>query len=461
MADFDVIVVGGGTGNNVAAAAADAGLETALVEPGPLGGTCLNRGCNPSKMLIQAADAVECVRNAGKFHVDASLDGADVGAMVEEMSATLSDVAEGMEERYREKEHLTLFGERTRFVDERTLELGGEAVAGEKVVVAAGSRPVVPPIDGLDDAAYLTSDEALYLDEAPESLVILGGGYIAVELGYFFEAMGTDVTVVEKHDTLVSREDGDVAAAFTDAASERFDVRTGYRVTAVEEGGDGHVVRAEAADDGGAGGGDDALAVRGEEVLVALGRRPNGDTLNLDAAGVETDDEGFVETNEYLETTAEGVWAQGDIVGAAPFKHAGDYETRHTVANVVRGERRALDLSAMPHAIFTEPQIAGVGATEEELESAGREYAVGRAEMPDSPMGRAKKLDVGFVKALVAPDGGILGCHVFGEEAATLLHEAVVAMRNDLSAADVVDTLHVHPTLNGVVASAFRDAADP
>ncbi|OYR79025.1 dihydrolipoamide dehydrogenase, partial [Halorubrum distributum] len=212
---------------------------------GPLGGTCLNRGCNPSKMLIQAANAVNHVRDAEQFHVGATLEGVDHAAVVDEMDDLLGGIAGDMETRYREKEHLTLFKERTKFLDERTVELGGEAVTAEKVVVAAGSRPIVPPIDGLEDAEYLTSQDALYLRETPESLVILGGGYIAVELGYFFEAMGTDVTIVEMMNSLIPREDGDIAEAFTEIAADRHDVYTGHRVTAVEEAGEEYAVRAE------------------------------------------------------------------------------------------------------------------------------------------------------------------------------------------------------------------------
>ena len=450
MADFDVLVIGGGTGNNVAAAAADAGLETALVEPGPLGGTCLNRGCNPSKMLIQAANTVNHVRDAERFHVDATLDGVDHAAVVDEMDDLLGGIAEDMEARYREKENLTLFEEHTQFVDERTVRLGGEAVTAEKVVVAAGSRPIVPPIDGLEDVDYLTSQDALYLRETPERLVILGGGYIAVELGYFFDAMGTDVTIVEMMDSLIPREDGDVAEAFTDIAADRHDVYTGHRVTAVEEASEGYAVHAETE----AG---EETTVEGQEVLVALGRRPNSDTLNLETTGIDVDDRGFIETDDYLQTTAENVWAQGDIAGNALFKHSGDYETRHTVANVVHGESRAIDLSAMPHTIFTEPQIAGVGATEEDLDDEGTEYVVGRAEYADSAMGRAKKLDNGFVKVLAAPDGEILGAHAIGYEASTLLHEAVLAMRTGATVDDVAGAIHAHPTLSKVVEAAFQD----
>ncbi len=451
MAHYDVLVFGGGTGNNVAAAAADAGLETALVEKGPLGGTCLNRGCNPSKMLIQAANAATHVREAGKFFVDATLQDVDYAAIVDDMDETLAPLAEGMAESYEGKDHLTMYRAEGTFVDERTVAVDGQRLTADKVVVAAGSRPLVPPIDGLEEVEYMTSDDALYRRDQPDSLVILGGGYIAVELGYFFESLGTDVTIVEMLDSLVPREDHEIANEFTDVARERHDVYTGHRATAVESEGDGVVVHAGAED------GREAT-VRGDDLLVALGRRPNTDTINTDAAGVETDDNAFVVTNDHLETSAEGVWAQGDIADNAMFKHSGDYETDVMVENVVHDGDATAEFTAMPHAIFTEPQMAGVGATEDELQEEGTEYVVGREDLPGTPMGRAKKLDHGFVKALASPDGEILGCHALGYEASTMIHEVVVAMRAGSGhVSDVTDTIHAHPALNKVVEYAFQD----
>jgi mycothione reductase len=452
MPDFDVIVVGGGTGNNVAAAAADAGLQTALVEPGPLGGTCLNRGCNPSKMLIQAANAVSDVRRASDFHVDATVEDVDYEAVVDEMDDLLGGIAEDMADRYRQRDNLTLVDDYATFVDDRELEVGGKTITGQRVVVATGSRPLVPPIDGLEDVEYMTSEDALYRRDLPDSLVVLGGGYVAVELGYVYETMGVDVTIVEMEDTLLPREDREVAAAFTDIAADRHDIYTGHRVTAVEAAGDEKRVHAET--ESGI-----ERTVAADDVLVALGRRPNTDDLGLENAGIETDDRGFVRTNEYLETTADGVWAQGDVAGNAMFKHSGDYETRHSIANVVRDEQRALDLSAMPHAIFTDPQIAGVGATEDELRTSDVDYLVGRADVSDSAMGRAMKLEDGFLKVYASPEGEILGAHALGHEASVLLHEVVVAMRNGISVPNVADTIHAHPTLSKVVESAFQDVS--
>ncbi|ACV11025.1 pyridine nucleotide-disulphide oxidoreductase dimerisation region [Halorhabdus utahensis DSM 12940] len=456
MAHYDVVVIGGGTGNNVAAAAADAGLDTALIEKGSLGGTCLNRGCNPSKMLIQAANAAQQVQDADRFFLDASLHDVDFSAIVSDMDETLSGLAEGMEADYRATDDLTLYDDEAVFVDERTVLVDDEHISGEKVVVAAGSRPFIPPIEGLGTVEYLTSREALYLDEQPESLVIIGGGYIAVELGYVFETLGTDVTIIESGETLLGREDPEVSEAFTEIARKRHDVHTGYRATAVEPLGEGVRVFAEGGD-----GGDDVIECSGEDVLVAAGRRPNSDSLDVASAGIETDNRGFIVTDERLQTSAENVWAQGDIAGNAMFKHAGDYETRVVIDNVVHDAGREMDLSALPHAVFTEPQIAGVGATEAELKTADHPYVVGRQALPDTPMGRAKKLEEGFVKVLATPDGEILGCHMLGEEVSTMIHEVLVAMRaGSGQLSDITDTIHAHPTLNKAVEYAFRDALD-
>ena len=451
MTEYDVLVVGGGTGNNVAAAAADAGLDTALVEKGKLGGTCLNRGCNPSKMLIQAATAANHVRDAEDFFLDARLNGVDFEAIVDDMDETLSALADGMEESYRERDTLTMYNDEAVFADERTVEVGGERVSGEKVVVAAGSRPLVPPIDGLDSVDYLTSSDALYLRDQPDSLVIMGGGYIAVEMGYFFESLGTEVKIIEMMDSLVPREDEAVSETFTEIARERHDVYTGHRATAVESDGSEIVVHAETEDG-------DEVAVSGEELLVALGRRPNTDTLDVEAAGIETDDRGFITVDDQLRSSAENVWAQGDIADNAMFKHSGDYETEVTIDNVVHGNGREADLSAMPHTIFTEPQMSGVGATEQDLREEGVEYVVGEQSIPDTPMGRAKKLDHGFVKVLAAPDGEILGCHMLGYEASTMIHEVVVAMRSAGGhVEDITGIIHAHPTLNKAAQYAFED----
>jgi dihydrolipoamide dehydrogenase len=450
--DYDVIVIGGGTGNKVASAASGAGMRTALVEPGPIGGTCLNRGCNPSKMLIQRANVANTVRDAEQFGISAEVTDVDFQGFVREVNQELGDIAEGMKTGKQADEHLDLYEAYAEFVDSHTLQVGDEQISGDQIVVAAGSRPVVPPFDGIDEVDYLTSREAIRLETLPEELVVVGGGYIASELGYYFSSLGSDVTMIEMLDTLVPREDREVAELFTDIAGERHEVVTGYRVTSVAQ--ENGRVSVTAENEAG-----DEITREGDELLVAAARRPNTDRLNVEAAGLELDDNGFIVTDEQLRTSVDGVYAQGDIADNFMFKHSADYETEVVIENVVHDAGREADFTAMPHAIFTEPQIAGVGRTEQELEDEGREYVVGRADIADTAMARAKKLEHGFAKVLADPaTREILGVHVIGHDASTLIHEAVVPMRRgDATVDEIADTIHVHPSLSKVMRAAFRD----
>ncbi|WP_264781392.1 dihydrolipoyl dehydrogenase [Haladaptatus sp. T7] len=451
MEEFDVVVIGGGTGNKVVLAAANRGLDVALVERGPVGGTCVNRGCNPSKTLIHRADVAETVGRAGEFGIDADLERIDFPRIVHEVTRAVDGKSRRMERIDEERENVTLFRDDARFVGERTLDVGDERIRGEKVVVAAGARPSIPPIDGIEDVEYLTSADALRLDSQPDRLVIVGGGYIAAELGYFYEALGTAVTIIGRSDVLVSNEDRDVAETFTEIARRRHTVHAGYEATAVSQS-NGRVTVTATAEDG------EPVAVTADEMLVATGRRPNTDRLDPERAGIELDDRGYIETNEFLETSAEHVWAQGDVIGTYEFKHAADHETKYVVKNALDGEREAVEYTSMGHAIFTSPQIAGTGKTEQELADAGREYAVGRCAYRETVMGNALKDRDGFVKVLADPDGAVIGCHIIGTDASTLIHEVLLALASGSgTVGDVTETIHIHPSLSKVVLKAFED----
>ncbi len=454
MATFDLIVVGGGTGNTVASAAAAEGLETALIERGPLGGLCLNRGCNPSKMLIQHANLINRIRDADKFGIDATVNGTHFGEFVREVNDELGDVASAKEDNKRDEENLTLLQEEARFIDDYTVELTetGKSHTAERVVIAAGSTPVIPDaIDGLDEVDFMTSNDAIRLEERPDRLVVLGGGYIAAELGYYFGSFGTDVALIEVEDSLVSREDSEIAEAFTDIASDRHAVHTGYRATGVTES-EGEIAVTAESEDG------DEIKVAGEELLVALGRQPNTDGIDLDATNIETNDAGFIETDDQLRTNVENVWAMGDIADNSMFKHSGDYEGEVVIDNVVH-EKNGRRTSSDCHAIFTEPQIGAVGRTESALVDADQEYVVGRAVFTDTAMSRALKLDHGFAKVLADPETReILGCHILGHEASILIHEVTPAVRHGLTVDDLATTLiHAHPALSKVILKACKD----
>lgn len=461
MEDYEFVVVGSGSGLDVANVAANQGRSVAVIEKGPLGGTCLNRGCIPSKQLLYHADVKTMVDRAEEFHIDATVESVDFQSIVEAVNAEVAADADSIRRGLQSSDGHTLVEGEAEFTGERTLGIvdgpdEGMELRGETVLIAAGSRPTIPPIDGIEDVDYLTSREALQLEAPPEDLVIVGGGYVAAELAHFFGVFGSEVTIIGRRPQLLPDADPDVAAAFTDRYRERFTVHTGYAATAVEDRDSAVAVSARPSEDGGAGVDEGAsVTVTGEAVLVAAGRRPNTDVLNVEAAGVETDEEGFVRTDEFLRTSADDVWALGDIVGAYLLKHNANHEARTVVQNIFGSQLTPIDYEAMPFAVFAAPEVAGVGVTEDDLEASDREYATNTYRFERTARGDAMHAQ-GFVKALIDVDGEILGCHVIGPDASTLIQEVVVAMKSGSGmVTDIRDAVHIHPALPEVVHRAF------
>lgn len=380
MGEFDLIVIGGGSGLDVASGAAGQDLSVAMIEKDPLGGTCLNRGCIPSKMLIHRADVAEEIHGAERFGIHADIEDIDFSAMIQEVNAEVTEHSQDTERGLQQSDNHTLFQTTGEFVEDGTLEVDDERITAEKVVVAAGSRPVVPPIEGLDSVSYLTSKEALELENQPDHLIVIGGGYIAAELGHFYGTLGTDITIIGREDELLSNEHVDVRETVTDVFDDRYTVHTGYSATQVDSE-NGTITVTGESEDG------DEIEATGDELLVAAGRKPNTDLLNVEAAGIDTDDRGFIETDEYLETTAENVWALGDIADNYMFKHSANREAQYVYYNAIAERRREVDCTAMPHSVFTSPQVAGVGKTEDDLREADRDYTVGAEQYRNVGMG--------------------------------------------------------------------------
>ena len=464
MEEFDFLVIGAGSGLDVANVAANQGQSVAVVEKGPFGGTCLNRGCIPSKMLLYHADVLETIERADAFKIDAEVTDVDFADIVREVNDDVAEDADSIRRGLESSSQHSLFEGEAHFVDERTVEVsGGEddgaRLQAETVLVAAGTRPSIPDIEGIQGVDYLTSTETLQLQEVPDRLVIVGGGYIAAELGHFFGTFGSDVSIIGRRPHLLPTTDEEVAEAFTERYADRFDVYTGYEAVAAEESGDSVNVDARPyppdSPAGADGESDDTVTVTGDALLMATGRVPNTDTLNPDAAGIETDDQGFVETDEYLRTTADGVWALGDIVGEYLLKHNANHEAMAVARNVFGDDLQPVDYTAMPYAVFASPEVAGVGAREEELRTADREFATNVHRYEETARGDAMKAE-GFVKVLIDLDGEILGCHIIGPDASTLIQEVVVAMKSGSGTVqDIRESVHIHPALPEVVQRAF------
>ena len=449
MNKFDLMVIGSGSGLEVSADAADRGLSVAVVEEGPFGGTCLNRGCIPSKMLIHCADIMETIQGAEKFGIKARVESVDWQQIIRRVSEEVDGDARMVEEGNRQSPNVTVFKGTGKFVAEKTLEVNGEQISADTIVIAAGTRPMVPDIPGLEGVPYITSDEALRLPKQPRRLAIIGGGYIAAEMAHFYGGMGTEVTIIHRGPLLLRTEDGDVARRFTEVYQRKFNLLLNSTVSRVSVNGAG--ITLELATQG------EATKVVSDTLLIATGRIANSDLLDVGRTGVEVDDRGFIKTDGYLETNVAGVWALGDIVGKYLLKHSANLEAAYASNNIFNPDSKvAVDYRAMPHAVFASPQVASVGITEAEAIEHGVEYTAASYDYYDTAYGSSIQDRDGFVKVLAAADTEeILGAHIIGTDASILIQEVVNAMRLQLSVDAITQSIYVHPALPEVVQRAF------
>ncbi|MCY4271027.1 MAG: mycothione reductase [bacterium] len=442
---FDLVVVGTGSGNSVLTPDFD-DWRVALIERDAFGGTCLNRGCIPSKMFVYAADVAHQAGRTGHLGVDTSLDGVRWPEIVSRVFGRIDPIAQGGEDYRHSLDNVTVFNGDARFVGHKVLEVNGRKLIGDHIVLAAGARPYIPPIPGLDTVVHHTSDSIMRLESPPERLVILGGGYIAAELGHVFDALGTSVTIVNRSERLLRAEDEDVSAAFTAIATARMDCMLGAPVVGVSQEGSQITVRTEARD------------ISGDALLVATGRVPNGEQLGVTRSGVELDHDGYVVTDEFLRTGVEGVWALGDICHAAQLKHTANEDTRAVAHNIAHpDDLRAPDHSGIPHAVFAHPQVAAVGATEQALRAGGRPYLRAVRPYGDTAYGWAMEDSTGFAKVLADPETRLLlGAHIIGPQAPTLLQQLIQGMQFGLTTDEMArGQLYIHPALTEVVEQAL------
>ncbi|HLD79947.1 MAG TPA: dihydrolipoyl dehydrogenase [Candidatus Nanoarchaeia archaeon] len=445
MKTFDLIVIGSGAGLNVATGAAEEGLKVAIIEDSAMGGTCLNRGCIPSKIVIHSAEVAEMIHRASEFGISAKVNKVNFKQVTDRASHTVDADARSIERNVRADKNPILFKGRGKFVDKFVVEVNGERIKGKKIVIAAGARPSIPPIPGLDKVPYMTSTEALRQTSLPKSMIIIGGGYIAVELGFFYAELGTKMTILQRNEVLIPREDKEIAGLITELWKKKHTVFTSADVVKVEKQGKEVAVTVKV--------GNATKKIIAEKLLVATGVKPNSDTLQLGKTGVKINDKGFISVNRFMETNVKNIWALGDIAGIYLFRHSANLEAEFVLENLL-GTKRAVDYYPMPHSIFTSPQIAGVGLTEQEAQEQKKNYVIGRSYYKDTGKGFALAEKHGFVKLIVdRKSKEILGCHIIGPEASVLLHEVLIAMKAGKNKAlDLLrDTVHVHPSLNEVV----------
>jgi pyruvate/2-oxoglutarate dehydrogenase complex dihydrolipoamide dehydrogenase (E3) component len=433
----ELIVVGGGPGGIAAArAAARAGVRPLLVQLGPIGGDCTFTGCVPSKTVIEAAAR-----------------GESFAAAMRAARRAIESIAAGEDDDVFRREGIDVLHGWATFRSPHQLDVDGSVLRSRRFVIATGTQPAVPPVDGLAGVDYLTNENVFELTDLPASLAVLGGGAIGCELAQAFRRLGADVTVIEALDRLLPREEPEASAAVAEAfAAEGIELRTGQRLQRVEPLETKGAVRLHL---------DSGDIVIADRVLVAAGRRGATAELGLEAAGVATDG-GFVRVDDRLATTTPGVWAAGDVTGLLQFTHAADEMGRVAVANALsRHGRRRFDTSAIPWVTFTSPEVARVGMTEAEAAAHGGRVAF----LPMTEVDRAVTAGKtrGFVKLIAGPrrllgnagGGRILGATIVAERGGELVHEAALAMRTHMFTGRLAQAVHAYPTWS----TAIRQAA--
>jgi mycothione reductase len=447
---FDLVIIGSGSGNAIPEYLAD--WRIAIVERSTFGGTCLNVGCIPSKMFVLPADkAVEAGQSA-KLGVDVRFHGADWAAIRDRVFGRIDPIAEGGR-KYRESgsPNITLIEGTARFVGERVLDVEGRRITARHILVAAGSRPVVPPIQGLAETGFHTSDTIMRLDALPERLGIIGGGYVAVEMGHVFSALGSQVSIFNRSEVLLRVHDREVAERFTEVFGERVDLHLQHLPNRIERRGDTIVVHCAG----------DEVPV--DALLVATGREPNSDLLDADRGGLTCHHHGTIAVDAHMRTSVDGVWAIGDVANDYQLKHVANREAEIAFWNIAHpDELRSVDYRAVPAAVFSNPQVAAVGLTEDQARASGREYVVGRRDYGGTAYGWALVDETSFAKVIVDRETGlIVGAHIIGPQAATLIQPVVQAMQFEQTAAELASEPYwIHPALTEVVENALLEAIE-
>jgi mycothione reductase len=447
---YDLAVIGTGSGNSIVDDRF-AGRTVAILEEGTFGGTCLNVGCIPTKMYVYPADLARHAAEGPRLGVHTSYAGAEWSRIRDRIFGRIDPIASSGRDYRIGLDDVTVFEAHATFVDDHTIDTGtGETITADQVVIATGSRVEVAPIPGIDEVPFHTSDTVMRLEELPASMVIVGGGFVAAEFAHVFSALGTHVTQVHRGTQLLQGEDEEISRRFTAAARSQWDVRLSATAEKVTRRGSGVAVALS-----------DGSEVEGEVLLVATGRTPNADRLGLENTGIEVRD-GIVVVDEHQRTTVDGVWALGDVANTWSLKHVANAEARTVQHNLLHPDDLvATDHRFVPSAVFTYPQVASVGLTEQDAREQGREVRVAVQEYADVAYGWAMEdgdLEPGHAVKLVADAEGrhLLGAHVIGPQASILVQPLVQGMSLGSTVPEMSRGQYwIHPALAEVVENAL------
>lgn len=445
--DYDLIIIGGGSaGLSLASISARLGVKVALIDAQELGGDCLHYGCVPSKTLIHSAKVAHTVRNAAKYGIKAQepeVNWNDITARIQQVITTITNHVDNAD-RFRAMGCDVFTNTYATFVDTHTVSLGKTTITGKKIAICAGTRPRVIELEGLDTITYLTNETIFTLPAQPKSLLILGAGPIGAEMAQAFARLGTQVTIVNKHNTLLQHEDDDVQDFVKNTfLAEGINLQLGWNPVKVAT--ENSQIALTIERDG------KTKVVQAEQLLIAAGRTSNADKLNVSAAGIQLDKRGFIQTNEKLQSTTKNIYAAGDISGNLQFTHSASHEAGVVMVNALLPIISAtIDLDAIPWTTFLDPEIASCGVNEQRAIKQNIEYTATKMPFAHQDRALAEGETEGFIKVLTNKKGVVIGCQIVGPHAGELIHEWIIARNKGFKLSSISRMTHVYPTLAGI-----------
>jgi pyruvate/2-oxoglutarate dehydrogenase complex dihydrolipoamide dehydrogenase (E3) component len=439
---FDAIVIGSGQGGNpLSYALADKGWKIALVERNQLGGTCINTGCTPTKTMVASAQVAHYARNASRWGVHANYVSVDLPAIVARKNKVVESFRASLQRRVDQRPNLTLFRGHGKFVSPHEVQVGRDVLESERIFIDTGTRPVDPPIPGLDSVPFFTNASLMQIQELPKHLLVIGGGYVGVEFGQMFRRFGSRVTIVHSRDALLAREDPDIVAELQKALeAEGIAFQLGARTTRVA-GARGEISLTIETKQG-------ATTLTGSHMLIATGRRPNTDDLGLEKSGVQIDARGYIKVNGRLETNVPGIWALGDVKGGPAFTHISYNDYQIVWGNLIDGKNLTIENRFVPYAVFTDPQLGRVGITETDARASGRKLKIGTYPMANVARAIERDETAGLMKLIVdAADDRILGAAILGAEGGEIVQILGTLILAGAPYTLLKGAVYIHPTL--------------
>jgi mycothione reductase len=461
MKEYDVILIGTGSGMEIVEAMTQNSpdIKVAVIDKDEPGGICLTRGCIPSKLLIYPAEIVRTVENSSEFGIHAEIKKIDFKAVMERMRASINRDINAIRRGLSNSKNIDYYTDTAEFTAPYTLKVGRETITSKMIFLCTGSRPSIPPIDGLQETGYLTSDTILHISQLPHSVAIIGGGYIAAEYGHFLSAMGSKVTIVGRNPQFIPEEEPEISAIAKWEMQKHATILTNHEVRKAEATPKGKRLTAFDRSN------KKVAEIVADEILVATGRRSNSDILHPEMAGIKTDSKGFIVADEYMQTSQPNIWVLGDADGKFLFKHVANYEARIAYYNAVLNKKIKADYHAVPHAVFTDPETASVALGEKEaVEKFGKgNILMGFFKYADTAKGEAMARKHDFVKVIIKRDTGkILGAHIIGPQASVLIQEIINLMYTETQSFEPLnEAMHIHPALSEAVARAFQTLMIP